>query len=282
MLFFDRNFILISFTFFDTHAIIILYIQIRGGIFVKDKLKPNFYEIYKIILSIVIFFTGVLLITGCLHIYYSGNGYSSDIVAAVFSKFGIYVYVCLGLIVVNFLLDFFLGTDKKIHIQKDHNNTLKLLLTTRDTTDLSSEFSVYKERKKLIKTINYIIVILSGIVFLVYAGNPDNFHTQNINQSIIDAMFVLLPCSAVALISAMTTYFLNSKFTKKQIDILKTLPKKSDDTSTESKCSNVLLFVKIGITLISIGLIVFGSLNGGFVDVLTKAVNICTECIGLG
>ena len=27
---------------------------------------------------------------------------------------------------------------------------------------------------------------------------------------------------------------------------------------------------------------VYGLLNGGAADVLTKAINICTECIGLG
>ncbi len=33
---------------------------------------------------------------------------------------------------------------------------------------------------------------------------------------------------------------------------------------------------------ISLLLIVLGILNGGMLDVLVKAVNICSECIGLG
>lgn len=34
--------------------------------------------------------------------------------------------------------------------------------------------------------------------------------------------------------------------------------------------------------LLAIALIAIGVLNGGARDVLVKAVNICTECIGLG
>ncbi|MBE6809978.1 MAG: thioredoxin [Ruminococcaceae bacterium] len=40
--------------------------------------------------------------------------------------------------------------------------------------------------------------------------------------------------------------------------------------------------IKIIIIVVAISAIIFGALIGGFADVLTKAVNICTECIGLG
>ena len=32
----------------------------------------------------------------------------------------------------------------------------------------------------------------------------------------------------------------------------------------------------------AVALIVLGVMNGGMFDVLVKAINICTECIGLG
>ncbi|MBQ8324841.1 MAG: thioredoxin [Clostridia bacterium] len=37
-----------------------------------------------------------------------------------------------------------------------------------------------------------------------------------------------------------------------------------------------------GLALIAVALIVLGRTSGGAADVLTKAINICTECIGLG
>ncbi|MBQ2901252.1 MAG: thioredoxin [Agathobacter sp.] len=36
------------------------------------------------------------------------------------------------------------------------------------------------------------------------------------------------------------------------------------------------------ILVVAIILVVYGFLNGGTIDVLAKAINICTECIGLG
>ena len=37
----------------------------------------------------------------------------------------------------------------------------------------------------------------------------------------------------------------------------------------------------IGI-LVALGMLLYGLFSGGAADVLTKAVNICSECIGLG
>ncbi len=43
-----------------------------------------------------------------------------------------------------------------------------------------------------------------------------------------------------------------------------------------------VLFVRIGVAVVGCGLIVWGVSNGGMKDVLLKAINICTQCIGLG
>ncbi len=43
-----------------------------------------------------------------------------------------------------------------------------------------------------------------------------------------------------------------------------------------------LLSVKTALLCLAIILLLFGFFTGGTMDVLTKAVNICTECVGLG
>ncbi|MBO5767765.1 MAG: thioredoxin [Clostridia bacterium] len=40
--------------------------------------------------------------------------------------------------------------------------------------------------------------------------------------------------------------------------------------------------MRISLLIIALFLLVYGYIIGGTADVLTKAVNICTECIGLG
>lgn len=41
-------------------------------------------------------------------------------------------------------------------------------------------------------------------------------------------------------------------------------------------------YIRIGFAVVGVALFVFGIFNGGMADVLTKAINICTQCIGLG
>ncbi len=40
--------------------------------------------------------------------------------------------------------------------------------------------------------------------------------------------------------------------------------------------------IRAALIVVALALIVAGILNGGLRDVLYKAINICTECIGLG
>lgn len=40
--------------------------------------------------------------------------------------------------------------------------------------------------------------------------------------------------------------------------------------------------IRLALYLVAAALIIAGALNGGLRDVLVKAINICTECIGLG
>ena len=41
-------------------------------------------------------------------------------------------------------------------------------------------------------------------------------------------------------------------------------------------------YVRWGVLAVALALTVTGILTGGFQDVLTKAINLCSECIGLG
>ena len=36
------------------------------------------------------------------------------------------------------------------------------------------------------------------------------------------------------------------------------------------------------ILAVAVSILIYGYMNGGTADVLTKAINICTECVGLG
>ena len=58
--------------------------------------------------------------------------------------------------------------------------------------------------------------------------------------------------------------------------------KKEESYINEKKKNYKIFVVRILLIATSLGLIIHGIINGGASDVLQKAINICTECIGLG
>lgn len=138
--------------------------------------KINLRSIYKILLSISIFLAGICLITGCIYIYVSGDGYSRQIVSNTFSKINIPIYLCL-------------------------------------------------------------LLIIGDIIWELLSP------TRNKKQKIIN--------------------------------------NKSDDNIPSQSSKNVKI-IRLVILSSAIVILIFGFVTGGYADVLTKAINICTECIGLG
>ena len=142
--------------------------------------KMRILRVYSILLGVVIVIAALCLMAGCLSIYNSGHQpYYPEIVAQTFSKISIPVFLCIGMIVLGFVLNFLLSpVDEK------------------------------KEKK-----------------------------VANITKELSEA------------------------------DIL------------EAKRIKVTRYCILGVAIL---FLVYGLATGGIADVLAKAINICTECIGLG
>ena len=239
--------------------------------------------IYNILLSASIFIAGVSLISGCLSIYYSGNGYSRELVIQTFSKICVAVYICLALVVGSFIINAIIPSSHKAKPVKHYNHILLNLKKTRDADSINDYIKI-KKRKEVS---NYVTVFVCAFMcygFLTYALNSNNFHQSDINDSLVKAMCVLLPRLIVMFAFAIFNHYYSIFLTKKQIEILKTLPKKEtkNDVVEIKPNDKKFLIAKIVIATVAVVVLIFGSVTGGFADVLTKAINICTECIGLG
>ena len=69
---------------------------------------------------------------------------------------------------------------------------------------------------------------------------------------------------------------------KAELELLKTAPKESKIAPRKKASRNIAVYLRAGIALFALAILIFGFFAGGTADVLTKAVNICTECVGLG
>ena len=99
-------------------------------------------------------------------------------------------------------------------------------------------------------------------------------------QYIISLMPVFAPCATVALGFGVAAVYLLRGNTEKQIAIYKQCPPlRQVKTAGKPTAACAVRYVVLAL---SIALVVYGLVSGGWQDVLTKAVNICTECVGLG
>ena len=97
---------------------------------------------------------------------------------------------------------------------------------------------------------------------------------------------VLIPCLLASFIMALICTYKVSSLFETEISLVKQAPRKTmpndgmvTANDTPDKKSKIIKYVILAIALV---FIVYGLFAGGTMDVLTKAVNICTECIGLG
>ena len=252
----------------------------------------RFHRIYSILLSVSLILAGVCLIAGSLTIYFTGeHTYSREIVAETFSKISIPVCLCLLLTLGSFIWALLQPTkEQALKNKKSYMFIWKRLSEKKDFSQCDATLlaSISKERssRKLHVIIRSIVIGISSIAFLSYALNGKNFHQSEINTSMIHAMWMMLPCMLVPFVYAVFTAYHNEKSLQREIELLKQVPTLSSTESadTPSVCSSVTVdnILRVGLLVIGIGVMVYGFLSGGTVDVLTKAINICTECIGLG
>lgn len=253
-----------------------------------NKSGLMFRRFYGILLSISILLAGVCLIAGCLSIYFSDDGaYSGTAVAETFASVAAPVYLCITLTVIGFIFELFLPSDSKAakggradeFILARHKSTRDLTQGGEDIT--AKVYGERRTRKTNSLFLTVLICVLSA-VFLVFALDPDSYTTDDINGSVIGMMYVLIPCSVLCFGAAVYTVYRNGNSIKREIELLKQLPAAKKSESEEDVGDKKINAVRYGILLISIGVLVFGFVMGGTADVLTKAINICTECIGLG
>ena len=248
------------------------------------------HRIYSILLSIIIVIAGICLMVSCINIYNSGKQpFSREAVANAFSKIAIPIYLCIFMTILGFILDVFIPNkslkDKNI-ISK--NMLLENLQNKKDLSqcniDVVTLINIERKKRRLHSTARMIVVLLSSIGFLLYATNSANFHQTDINGSIKKAMLILIPCLFISFIYSLFTVILNEKSMAVEIELLKKVPSKetTDQEDTCSSCDKKIAVIRIVMLLIGVAILLYGFSTGGTKDVMTKAVNICTECIGLG
>ena len=271
--------------------------------------KKQVRLIYHALISIALAVAAVLLMIQCVAIYLDGASFTRETVIAHFAPIAVPVYLCIALVVAGFALSPLLPEAPDSKPDREAV-TLQRLQKKVNLSNCSADVARKASRLRANRTLHhYVALILLGIgsaVFLWYALDVNHFSTEDINNSMIQATVLLLPCMVVpAAYGVFTSYYCRSSIRQEtkllltaQYDRLATEMEAQSDhpdggpsqttckkKTTCSKSSNNEYWVHAirGVALVvGIALVVVGLLENGAAAVLTKAINICTECIGLG
>ena len=249
--------------------------------------------IYRSILSLALIATGIMLMVSCVNIYNIGQRpFTPSNISEAFSKIAVFVWITCGAIVAGFILDLLLPAEPhKIKSVKDKKTTLLHLQRKLNVSavDEATLILIKKEEKtrKIVRIVTIALGIAAAIPAIIYSFNFKNFGADY-NASVISACLLLIPSAFVCMGICTAFAYFESASISRQITLTKsalaaqktTLQKEIARKSTSH--TKLIFGIRIAIALVAIIFIALGIINGGMADVLSKAVNICTECIGLG
>ena len=260
-----------------------------------EKNKRIISSVYGIILSLMLAVSGILLIYSCVSIYNLGDRpFTPESIGAAFSKISIPVYATVVLIAIGLVEKLIESRGKDApRAVVDKKAVAKRLEDRLDTSllpgDVAEEIIKAKKKIKANRIIFTAISIISFVPALIYVLVPSSF-SMEYNESVIRACLCILPCALVSAASMIVFAFLNNADHDKLISHLKlAISSGAKKTAAEAKdkqenkrAARALIAIRAAVLAVSVVFIIDGITNGGFSDVLIKAINICTECIGLG
>lgn len=121
----------------------------------------------------------------------------------------------------------------------------------------------------------------------VYCLNPARFPPGDPETMFLSLLRVLLPCAAAGVLALAAAFALREKSFLREADAAKLRLKEErtegaapePEKPVRPEKHSILRAVLIAAAVV---FIILGILNGSALDVLYKAITICTECIGLG
>lgn len=230
-----------------------------------------------------------LLIVQCADIYFTGAApsnltetgvyihpiYSRELVGERFASMAWSVWLWLALLVAALAVR---QPAAKAAVKPPVANQLALMQKRVETTPGMAREQ--KKRKLLFAVCAAICAACAAAVGL-YMSDLTHFASRDL-EPVIGAMLLhVVPWVAVAFVSIMVFEQLNYRSMLAELEeeknSLKRKPRHTKVQSTKARsAARAVLYAA------AVALLIAGVLNGGMRDVLIKAINICTECIGLG
>lgn len=126
-----------------------------------------------------------------------------------------------------------------------------------------------------------VVILLCSLPCLLYLLNGAHFTSWQLETVMGDMVRHIAPWVLMAFLTAIMASLLCQRSFEREIRLLQGSDR-SESAAQPSVTESSAGRIRVVLYLLAVAFIVLGVLNGGLRDVLVKAINICTECIGLG
>ena len=186
--------------------------------------------------------------------------------------------ICIGIIFIALIFHATVKDDSKPRIPTPEYQLKQLKNRHVTLPEDAQKEELHRNTLRIAFGILISILLMPALVYLL---DNSHFTDWNLEDVLADMLFHTLPWFIFALIAATIGSHLMRNSIQREIKVVSEASKPehlpSRDTSVKQRSP-----LRYALFLMALLFIVHGILNGGLYDVLVKAINICTECIGLG
>ena len=162
---------------------------------------------------------------------------------------------------------------------------IKRDIVTSGIKEPTTEMLAERSKQKKLHIAGWVCFAASMVPIVLYMTNASHFDrsdAQGLESVIADMVMFILPWTIIGVGALAVSFILIDKSVKKEIELAADCERNTDTSKTGEKRSKAVIIFRCVALAASAVLIIAGIYNGGANAVLSKAITICTECIGLG
>lgn len=258
---------------------------------------------YGWVLSAMTVITGVLFIWQTLDIYITGTapGYTGTFiftrerVAERIATIAPAFWLWIAMIAAGFIVWEVFPVNQKRGAYGDPRYALarmKKRLPASVGDELADKYAFVRREEKILKILWLccaVFGLVAAIYSIVYLAIPSHFPKENVTEEVLAMVKNIFPFVFVLFALCCGAAVYEGISAKKQIPYVRQLVAGAKaQEAVHGKIYNILhhkyclLTVRVTLGCIAVAFIIAGACTGNMDAILKKAINICTECIGLG
>lgn len=267
----------------------------------NEKHRQDLRRYYGIFFLVVTVALGLLFILQATDIYFGGGDpiYSRALVSQRLKLLIPYICIWLATLIGSIIIAIKCPLisaprrDPDIMLEQKLKSNCKRLPSQAKKgceEDFSAALATWHKLHRQSQYLKIALGALCVVFFLppfLYFADSSHFPSESstvLNSGVLNAVLYALPFLLVVLGGSIAYIYLHHRLMKKEMVAIKAVITIGERTAKPvvTKKFPILSTVRICLFAIGAGLLVLGTQNGSMQEVLTKAINICTECIGLG